>query len=200
MPRVLLVDNYDSFTWNLAHDLGRVGAEVHVHRNDQIAIDDVHRLQPTHIVLSPGPGRPERAGDFGICGAILEHFTTTPLLGVCLGHQGMAWHLGGRVIHAPAVMHGKTSPIRHHGRGLFAGLPNPIQVMRYHSLLVERASLPDALAVTAETEDGLVMAIAHRSRPWWGVQFHPESVGSPDGPRLTTRFLEMDSAPAYQPE
>ena len=197
MPRVLLVDNYDSFTWNLAHDLGRVGADVRVHRNDRITVEQVRQLEPTHIVLSPGPGRPERATDFGICAAILDQFHTTPLLGVCLGHQGMAWHLGARIQRAPVVMHGKTSAIRHHGRGLFAGLPNPLQVMRYHSLLVDRESIQTTLAITAETEDGLVMAVAHRTRPWWGVQFHPESVGSPEGPRLTERFLQMGPGPAF---
>jgi anthranilate synthase component 2 len=199
MPRVLLIDNYDSVTWNLAHDLGRTGASVHVHRNDRITIPEIHTLAPTHIVLSPGPGRPERPADFGICADILAHFPTTPLLGVCLGHQGMAWHLGARVVHAPVLMHGKTSEIRHHGRGLFADQPSPMQVMRYHSLIVDRSSLPDALEVTAETDDGLVMAIAHRSRPWWGVQFHPESVGSPTGPQLAARFLEMSAHPNGAP-
>ena len=196
MPHVLLIDNYDSFTWNLAHALGRAGADVAVHRNDRITLDEAIALCPTHIVLSPGPGRPENPRDFGICTDILANFHETPLLGVCLGHQGMAWHLGGRVVHAPTVMHGKTTHIRHHGRGLFDGLPNPLQVMRYHSLLVERSSLPDELEVTAETEDGLIMAFAHRHRPWWGVQFHPESIGSPDGERLCARFLEMGPGPA----
>ncbi len=199
MPRVLLIDNYDSFTWNLAHDLGRTGASVHVHRNDQLTLPDIHRLAPTHIVLSPGPGRPERPADFGICGAVLASFPSMPILGVCLGHQGMAWHLGARVVHAPVLMHGKTSAIRHHGKGLFAHQPTPMQVMRYHSLMVDRTSLPAELVVTAETDDGLVMAIAHRSRPWFGVQFHPESVGSPTGPWLTARFLEMTTGPAVNP-
>lgn len=199
MPRVLLVDNYDSFTWNLAHDLGRTGAEVHVHRNDTIDLADVRALSPTHIVLSPGPGRPERPADFGVCRAILEHCTALPILGVCLGHQGLAWLAGARIVHAPKVMHGKTSPIRHHGRGLFAGLPQPMVVMRYHSLVVERASVPVELAITAETEDGLVMALAHRTRPLWGVQFHPESIASPDGPALVARFLDQGARPTARP-
>ena len=191
MPRVLLVDNYDSFTWNLAHDLGRTGADVVVRRNDTIDLAHIRALAPTHIVLSPGPGRPERPADFGVCLDILEHLVDTPILGVCLGLQGMAWHAGGRVVHAPRVMHGKTSAIRHHGRGLFEGLPNPMQVMRYHSLVVDRTSVPACFDITAETEDGLVMALAHRSRPLWGVQFHPESVGSPNGPTLVARFLAL---------
>jgi anthranilate synthase/aminodeoxychorismate synthase-like glutamine amidotransferase len=196
MPRVLLVDNYDSFTWNLAHDLGRTGADVHVHRNDRITLPDILALAPTHIVLSPGPGRPERAADFGICRTILEELPHIPTLGVCLGHQGLAWLAGARVVHAPEVRHGKTSLIHHHGRGLFEGLPNPMQVMRYHSLVVDRTTLPPELVVTALTDDGLVMALAHRSLPRWGVQFHPESVGTPHGRALSARFLQMGPEPA----
>lgn len=189
MHRVLLVDNYDSFTWNLAHDFGRTGAEVVVVRNDGIDLAGIRAFAPSHIVLSPGPGRPERPADFGVCADILEHLTDIPLLGVCLGHQGLARQCGARIVHAPVAMHGKTSSIRHHARGLFAGLPNPLQVMRYHSLVVDRSSLPPELVVTAETEDGLVMALAHRTRPLWGLQFHPESIGSPQGHLLLEAFL-----------
>ena len=188
---VLLVDNYDSFTWNLAHDIGRTGAQVHVHRNDQLSLSAAIALAPTHIVLSPGPGRPERPEDFGLCAAILDHFVDLPLLGVCLGHQGMAWKLGARVVHAPEVMHGKTSSVRHDGTGVFAGLPSPFEAMRYHSLMVDRNSLPDTLRVTAETADGLVMGLAHLQRPHHGVQFHPESVGTPCGQQLMRNFLSI---------
>jgi len=189
--RVLLVDNYDSFTWNLAHDLGRTGADVRVHRNDMLSLSQAIALQPTHIVLSPGPGRPERDSDFGVCKAILEHFHHCPILGVCLGHQGMAWQLGARVVHAPKVMHGKTSPILHDGTGVFTDLPSPFDAMRYHSLIVDRHSLPDCLRITAETPDGLVMGIVHQSRPHHGVQFHPESVGTPWGRHLIRNFLAL---------
>ena len=192
--RVLLVDNYDSFTWNLAHDLGRTGAAVEVVRNDRVDLAGVVARRPTHIVLSPGPGRPERAADVGVCRAILAELVHVPVLGVCLGHQALAWQAGARVVHAPRVMHGKTSEIHHHGQGLFAGLPSPVSMMRYHSLVVERASVPASLTVTAQTSDGVVMGLAHRSRPLWGVQFHPESVGSPHGARLLATFLDQPAS------
>lgn len=188
-PRVLLVDNYDSFTWNLAQYLGMAGADVAVRRNDAVSLDEVRAMDPTHVVLSPGPGRPDRPADFGVCWHILEHLTDRPLLGVCLGHQGLAAQQGAAVVRAPQVMHGKTSPIHHHRRGLFAGLPEPLTVMRYHSLVVDRSTLPPTLEVTAETEDGLVMALADRQRPRVGVQFHPESIGTPDGLLLLANFL-----------
>jgi len=189
--RVLLVDNYDSFTWNLAHELAHTGAEVTVHRNDTLTLADVLAFTPTHIVLSPGPGRPERSRDFGVCEAIVDHMSHTPVLGVCLGHQGLAWRAGARIIHAPTVMHGKTSPILHDGSGIFAGLPSPCEAMRYHSLVVERSSIPPSLRITAETEDGLVMGLCHRGRPHHGVQFHPESVGTPWGRRLVYNFVAL---------
>ncbi len=193
-PRVVLVDNYDSFTWNLAQYLGMAGANVWVVKNDAVTLQDIRTYGPSHIVLSPGPGRPEVARDFGVCADVLRDIVDVPLLGVCLGHQGMAHALGGRVVHAPAVMHGRTSPIQHDGTGLFAGIASPMTVMRYHSLLVDRNCLPPCLTVTAETEDGLVMGIAHSSRPWWGVQFHPESIGTPDGLKLLRNFVAMSQS------
>jgi len=190
---VVLVDNYDSFTFNLYQLLGELGAEVTVRRNDEVDSAGIARLRPTHIVLSPGPGRPDRPRDFGVCAdAIVEHGPRVPLLGVCLGHQGIVHVLGGRVVAAPTVVHGKSSPVRHHGEGLFAGLPEPLEAMRYHSLTAERASLPASLRVTAETEDGVLMGIAHESWPVHGVQFHPESIGTPDGGRLLANFLALE--------
>lgn len=194
-PRVLLIDNYDSFTHNLAQALGRLGAKVLIHRNDAITLDEARALAPTHVVLSPGPGHPGNARDFGVCDQVLKAMgPVTPTLGVCLGHQGIAHHLGGQVKRAPAIVHGKSSRILHHGRGLFAGLPQNMEVMRYHSLVAPGDTLPDTLEVTAHTEDGLVMAIAHRAWPVFGVQFHPESIGTPQGDLLLANFLAM-SAP-----
>lgn len=189
--RVLVLDNYDSFTYNLAHLIGALGAEPVVVRNDAIDLEGIAALAPTHIVLSPGPGRPEVARDFGVCGdALLRFGPTTPLLGVCLGHQGIVHRLGGTIVQAPRIMHGKRSRIRHDGRGLFAGITEEIDVMRYHSLIADRAALPSCLRVTAETaDDGVIMAVAHESWPVAGVQFHPESVGTPDGRALMANFL-----------
>lgn len=189
----LLLDNYDSFTHNLAQLIGSLGEEVFVVRNDQIDLDGVRALAPTHIVISPGPGNPENPRDFGICGPVLDTFSASiPTLGVCLGHQGLAHRLGGHVVGAPEIVHGKTSRIRHDGAGLFAGLAQGIEVMRYHSLVVDRATLPAMLIVTAETEDGgLIMGLRHTERPLFGVQFHPESIGTPDGPHMMRRFLEV---------
>ncbi len=189
---LLLIDNYDSFTHNLAQLLGGLGADVVVHRNDAVDIDDIDAIVPSHIVLSPGPGHPENERDFGVCGPVIDRFgPSVPILGVCLGHQGIAHRLGGNVVRAPEIVHGKTSPVRHDGTGLFAGVPNPVDVMRYHSLVVERQSLPTVLRVTAETVDtGLVMAFAHREWPMIGVQFHPESIGTPTGQTMMRNFLE----------
>ncbi len=189
---LLLIDNYDSFTHNLAQLLGGLGADVVVHRNDAVDIDDIDAIVPSHIVLSPGPGHPENERDFGVCGPVIDRFgPSVPILGVCLGHQGIAHRLGGNVVRAPEIVHGKTSPVRHDGTGLFAGVPNPVDVMRYHSLVVERQSLPTVLRVTSETVDtGLVMAFAHREWPMIGVQFHPESIGTPTGQTMMRNFLE----------
>ncbi len=194
MSRVLLVDNYDSFTHNLYQLLGEAGARVDVVRNDAIDLDGARALDPTHVVLSPGPGHPGRPRDFGVCGALIERLApTVPTLGVCLGHQGIAHHLGGEVVSACRIMHGKVDAIRHDGQGLFAGLPAPLEVMRYHSLCVDRDSLPDDLRVTAEADDGTVMALAHRVWPLVGVQFHPESIGTPRGRTLVDNFLAMEA-------
>ncbi len=185
----LLIDNYDSFTYNLFHFLGELGAEVEVRRNDAISADEALAMAPEGIILSPGPCDPDKAG---IC---LELVTKAagklPLLGVCLGHQAIGQAFGGRVVRAPTPMHGKLSEIRHRGTGVFEGLPSPIGATRYHSLLVERSSLPDCLEVTAETEDGLVMGLGHKDLPMQGVQFHPESIASEHGHALLANFLRL---------
>jgi len=190
---VLILDNYDSFTYNLYQYLGELGGDPVVYRNDALSLEQIRTLAPSHIVLSPGPGSPDRERDFGICGPVIHALGgQLPILGVCLGHQGIIHHLGGRVIRAPQIVHGKTSRVRHTGRGLFAGLPLELPVMRYHSLLGERTTLPDCLEVTAETcNDGLIMAVQHREWPLFGIQFHPESVGTPDGKRMLQTFLEV---------
>jgi anthranilate synthase component II len=183
---ILLVDNYDSFTYNLAHLFGALGAEVRVLRNDELDADEAERLAPSHLVISPGPGRPAAAG---ATPAIVARLTaTTPTLGVCLGHQAIVEVFGGEVGYARELVHGKASPVRHDGTGLFAGLPQPFDAGRYHSLAATR--LPDVLVPTAFAEDGEVMAVRHRELPVAGVQFHPESVLTPDGPALARNFLE----------
>lgn len=199
--RLLLIDNYDSFTWNLAQLFMAQGAEVQVLRNDAVTADEVAALRPDRLVLSPGPGRPERAEDFGVCAAILaQRLGEIPLLGVCLGHQGLVHALGGRVVHAPEPRHGKVSPLDNHGGQLLQALPRQFQAMRYHSLLAERASLPACLRVTAETSDGagdgaaLVMAVEHHTLPVYGLQFHPESIGTPLGPQIAAQFLSEAAA------
>jgi anthranilate synthase/aminodeoxychorismate synthase-like glutamine amidotransferase len=186
---LLLIDNYDSFTWNLAHRLGELGADVRVIRNDAIDVDGVGRLDPTHLVISPGPGRPESAG---ISVALLQRFAgRMPILGVCLGHQALATAFGGRVVRAPAPVHGKTSLVAHEGTHLFAGLNGPFDAGRYHSLVVPRDALPADFHVSAWTgADSLVMGLRHERWPVFGVQFHPESVLTPVGQRLLHNFLE----------
>ncbi len=185
---LLLLDNYDSFTYNLYQYLSELGADVQVHRNDQITLDEIETLQPDHIVVSPGPCTPNEAG---LSCQVIETFgPRIPLLGVCLGHQSIGQVYGGRVIRAPEPMHGKTSPMHHSGQGVFRGLPQPFEANRYHSLIVERATLPDVLMITAETEDGLIMGLKHRSYPVEGVQFHPESIMTPVGKDLLQNFLE----------
>jgi anthranilate synthase component 2 len=183
----LLIDNYDSFTYNLWHYLGELGAEVVVRRNDEIAVEEALTMRPQGIVISPGPSDPDHAG---ICLELVRRAGTIPLLGVCLGHQAVGQAFGGTVVRAPVPMHGKVSAIRHDGSGVFAGLPNPFAATRYHSLIVERASLPAALAATAET-DGLIMGLTHRERPVHGVQFHPESIASEKGHDLLRNFLTL---------
>jgi anthranilate synthase/aminodeoxychorismate synthase-like glutamine amidotransferase len=185
---ILLIDNYDSFTYNLYQYLCELGAKVKVRRNDQLTLANVARLRPEKIVISPGPGRPEQAGALlEILGTFAKHL---PVLGVCLGHQALAQAFGGKVVRARVQMHGKTSSIRHDGKGIYRGLSNPFRAARYHSLVVERRSLPQDFALTAESEDGTIMGIRHRRYPAEGVQFHPESVMTPEGKKLLSRFLE----------
>jgi anthranilate synthase component II len=186
---LLMIDNYDSFTYNLVQYFGQLGEEVAVYRNDRITIDEMEQLAPARIVISPGPCSPNEAG---ISVAAIRHFAgKTPLLGVCLGHQAIGSAFGGNVIRSSTLMHGKTSPIHHTGQGLFRGLPNPFEATRYHSLIVERSSLPDCLEVTAWVENGEIMGMAHRELPLWGVQFHPESILTECGMDLLRNFLEL---------
>ncbi len=187
--RVLLIDNYDSFTYNLVQALEGFGALAIVHRNDALDLEEAERLAPTHLVISPGPGRPEGAG-ISIA-AITRFMTKIPVLGVCLGHQAMAAALGGVVGPAQRLMHGKSSAIYHDGRTLYEGLPNPFQAGRYHSLAVAEETLPGDLAVSAYTSEGEIMGIRHRRLPAEGVQFHPESVLTPEGNRLLRNFLDL---------
>jgi anthranilate synthase component II len=186
---IVLIDNYDSFTFNLVHYLGGLGAEVVVHRNDKIASADVVAADPDAIVLSPGPCTPD---DAGICLELIEQAAPTiPVFGVCLGHQAIGQAFGGQVVRAPLPVHGKLSEVSHEGKGVFRGINGPFKATRYHSLVVERASMPGDLAVTAETGDRLVMALQHRSLPVHGVQFHPESIASEHGHLILKNFLDL---------
>ena len=186
---ILVVDNYDSFTWNLVHYLAELGAETRVVRNDDLTAAEAWALRPEAVLLSPGPCTPNEAG---ICLAILDTAPLEmPIFGVCLGHQAMGQAFGGEVIRAKALMHGKTSPIEHEGRSVFKGLPSPFTATRYHSLAVRRETLPDALEVTAWTADGEIMGLAHKSRPIHGVQFHPESIATEHGHDLLASFLDL---------
>jgi anthranilate synthase component 2 len=184
---ILVVDNYDSFTFNLVQILATLDTDVVVVRNDALTVDEILAKRPDRLVVSPGPGRPE---DAGVSCALIERNTEIPLLGVCLGHQALGAVFGGRVSRAPTLMHGKTSEIMHDGRGLFTGLSNPFVATRYHSLAVERDAMPADLRVTAWTADGIVMGLVHRTRPLAGVQFHPESILTPEGERLLRNFVE----------
>jgi anthranilate synthase component 2/para-aminobenzoate synthetase component 2 len=189
---LLLIDNYDSFTYNLVQAFLVLGAEVIVHRNDQITVEQALELAPSHVCISPGPGRPE---DAGVSLAIIAAFERrVPLLGVCLGHQSLVYHYGGRIVPAPRLMHGKTSTITHDAGPLYLGVPNPFEAGRYHSLAAEEASLPAVLQVTARSEHGEIMGVRHRELPLEGVQFHPESVLTPQGMRLMQNFLELRRA------
>ena len=184
---LLLIDNYDSFTYNLYQYLAELGAEVVVRRNDQVTLDEIESMQPKQIVISPGPCTPNEAG---LSCAIIEAFgSRIPLLGVCLGHQALGQVFGGRVVRAPLPMHGKTSLMYHQGQGVFRNLPQPFEANRYHSLIVERDTLPETLEITAETDDGLIIGLRHRSFPVEGVQFHPESIMTPVGKELLGNFL-----------
>lgn len=188
---ILVIDNYDSFTYNLVQCLGDLGKRIRVRRNDKITLREVKAVKPSHIVISPGPGIPAEAG---LCPDIIAHFgDRIPILGVCLGHQAIAEVFGGVVVRAASVVHGKTSRIRHDGRTIFRGIPNPFCATRYHSLIVEKASLPACLEISAWTEDGVIMALRHRSFPIEGVQFHPESILTRVGPRIIANFLGRSS-------
>lgn len=187
--KLLLIDNYDSFTYNLVQAFLVLGAEVDVHRNDAIGVDAALALEPTHLVISPGPGRPDDAGNSL---AMIDAFAPrTPVLGVCLGHQSIVQHFGGRIVQAGALMHGKTSRVEHDGDALFTDLPNPFEAGRYHSLAAEKSRMPDDLIVTATTTDGEIMGVRHRELPVFGVQFHPESVLTADGPKLLDNFVRL---------
>lgn len=185
---IVVLDNYDSFTWNLVQYLGELGAEVRVFRNDQIGLEALEAMRPQAIVLSPGPGTPNEAGI--TLEAIARLAGRVPILGVCLGHQAIGQAFGGRIVRAKNVMHGKTSRVRHDGRGVFAGLPQDFAATRYHSLVIERASIPDSLAITAESEDGEVMGVRHRVLALEGVQFHPEALLTEHGHAMLKNFLE----------
>jgi anthranilate synthase component II len=186
---IVLIDNYDSFTFNLVHYLGELGAQVHVHRNDKITIASLIATDPDALVLSPGPCTPKEAG---ICLNLITAIAgKIPILGVCLGHQAIGEAFGGKVVRAPVPVHGKLSDIRHRGAGVFRGINGPFRATRYHSLVVERESLPAALAVTADTDDGLVMGLAHTKLPVHGMQFHPESIASEHGHLMLKNFIEI---------
>lgn len=186
---LLLIDNYDSFVYNLYHFLGELGARIEVRRNDQVSVDEAMDLHPQAIVLSPGPCDPDKAG---ICLDLVDAAADRiPLLGVCLGHQAIGQAFGGRVVQAEVPMHGKLSAIQHDGDGLFAEVPSPLTATRYHSLTVERETMPDCLDITAETDDGTVMGVRHRDLPVHGVQFHPESIASEHGHALLRNFLQI---------
>lgn len=186
---ILVIDNYDSFTYNLVQEMGEMGAQLEVVRNDQITVNAVQELSPSHIVVSPGPGDPD---DSGISLEVLRQLgPTVPILGVCLGHQCIGQVYGGVVKRAPYLMHGKTSPILHTGDAMFDGIPNPFEATRYHSLIVEKETLPDCLMVTAFTEGGEIMGLRHREYPVYGVQFHPESILTGFGPRILKNFLDV---------
>jgi anthranilate synthase component 2/para-aminobenzoate synthetase component 2 len=190
-PRLLLIDNYDSFTYNLVQAFLIEGAEVDVRRNDAISVEDALRLDITHLCISPGPGTPY---DAGVSMAMIRAFAgKLPIFGVCLGHQSIVETFGGKVVRAGRLMHGKTSPIRHDGFGLFAGLPNPCEIGRYHSLIAQPDTLPPELVVTARTAEAEIMGVRHRDFMIEGVQFHPESVLTPDGPALMANFLKQSS-------
>ena len=188
---ILVVDNYDSFTYNLVQYLGEMGADLHVVRNDKITLDEIAELAPDRIVVSPGPCDPEHAG---VSVETIQRFAGhIPILGVCLGHQSIGQAFGGNVVRAGRLMHGKTSPVRHDGRGVFANMPNPFEAIRYHSLLIERDSLPDCLEISAETAEGEIMGVRHKTLPVEGVQFHPESILTEQGKRILANFIGAET-------
>ena len=188
---LLMIDNYDSFTYNLVQYLGELGATVKTYRNDAITVKEIERMQPAQIVISPGPCTPKEAG---ISVEVVKHFAgKIPILGVCLGHQSIGAAFGGKIVLASRLMHGKTSPIRHDGKTIFTGLPNPFSATRYHSLLIERKSLPSALQISASTKEGEIMAVRHKKFLLEGIQFHPESVLTSEGKHLLQNFLRLSS-------
>lgn len=190
--KIALIDNYDSFTWNLVHYLGELGADVDVYRNDAITVDELKAKRPGAIVLSPGPGTPD---DSGICLETIEKLgAETPIFGVCLGQQSIGQAYGGKVVRAPAPVHGKLSIVKHSGEGVMRGINGPFQATRYHSLVVDRDTLPKELKVTAQTDDGLVMSVSHKEHPVHGVQFHPESIASEHGRVILKNFLDLAAA------
>jgi len=186
---ILMIDNYDSFTYNLVQYLSELGGKLVVYRNDKISIEEIKKMNPAHIVISPGPGRPSEAG---ISEEVIKEFgQNIPLLGVCLGHQGIGEVFGGKVIRADKLMHGKTSKIYHNNSSIFKGLSNPFEATRYHSLIVEKKSLPSVFQITAWTKDNEIMGIAHKNFPIWGVQFHPESILTKEGKQLLKNFINL---------
>ena len=189
---LLMIDNYDSFTYNLVQYFGELGERVTVYRNDQLTLNDVDALAPSHVVISPGPCTPNEAGIS--VDLVREYGARIPILGVCLGHQSIAQAYGGNIVRAPALMHGKTSMISHEGESLFGEIPTPFQATRYHSLVVEESSLPDCFEITARADDGEIMGIAHRAHPVVGVQFHPESILTQYGHKMLHNFLQSESA------
>ncbi len=190
--RMLLIDNYDSFTYNLVQAFAAQGANVIVHRNDRITVEEALEIEPTHLVISPGPGRPGDAGvSLDMIGAFKERI---PLLGVCLGHQCLVQHFGGEIVRADRLMHGKTSMVSHDGKTIYEGLPEPFEVGRYHSLCADRGTLPDELVLTSRTDRDEIMGVRHRTLPLEGVQFHPESVLTPEGDALMANFMRMTAS------
>jgi anthranilate synthase/aminodeoxychorismate synthase-like glutamine amidotransferase len=186
---ILMIDNYDSFTYNLVQYFGELGEDLKVVRNDEISLGKIARMSVGQIVISPGPGRPEAAG---ISVDVIRQFSgKVPILGVCLGHQAIGYAYGGAIVRAKKLMHGKTSMVHHNGRGLFAGVENPFEATRYHSLVIEKQSMPDCLEVTAWTKDGEIMGVRHKEFPLWGVQFHPESILTSSGKRILKNFLAL---------
>jgi anthranilate synthase component 2 len=191
MLKTLVIDNFDSFVFNLVQYIGEMKGNPIVFRNNEISLEKIRKLSPTHIVISPGPGHPGNTKYFGICGKVIRIFgKTTPLLGVCLGHQGITTEFGGKVVFAPQIMHGKTSQIFHNEQGIFQNIENPLQGMRYHSLISDIDTFPDCLEITAHTEEGDIMGLRHKKYPIYGIQFHPESIGTPEGKKIVKNFLK----------
>ncbi|OGJ50195.1 aminodeoxychorismate/anthranilate synthase component II [Candidatus Peregrinibacteria bacterium RIFOXYB2_FULL_32_7] len=192
--KTLILDNYDSFTFNLYQYIGELGGNPEVYRNDELSLEQIAAKRPSHIVISPGPGTSEKKADFGICSEVILKFgKEIPLLGVCLGHQGIIHCFGGRILRAPEIMHGKRTMIEHNGKDIFKNIENPTEVMRYHSLMGEKKSLPDCLEITAETlkSPKIIMGVKHKTYPIFGIQFHPESIGTAEGKKMLKNFLKI---------